>query len=438
MNKIIHYEKMKPSREPWLGDIPESWGTLRLKRIFSIKKDIAGEEGHTVLSVTQRGIRPKVMSEKGQFAQDYSKYQLVYKGEFVMNHMDLLTGWVDISNYNGVTSPDYRVFINTNSSKYDSGYYRYIFQLCYSARIFYGLGKGVAGFGRWRLPADMFLNFVLPVPDFEEQKRIAEFLDEKISSVDSIIEESKTIIEEYKKWRQSIISEAVLGMNQCCEKKRSGIEWIDSIPSNWETRRLKALFSFGKGLPITKSDLVEEGIPVISYGQIHAKFNPGTMIVDGLIRYVPESYLKSNPESLVHKGDLLVADTSEDKDGCGNAVYVDKDTPLFAGYHTIILKSLEPSDNKYLSYLFKTDEWRSQIRMRVSGVKLFSISKKILGMVSVILPPADEQKNIVEKLDKKCRKIDAIIAEKESLISDLELYKKSLIYDAVTGKRKVV
>ena len=120
MREIERYEEIKQSNEHWLGSIPSSWGLLKLKRIFAIKKDIAGEEGHTVLSVTQKGIRPKVMSEKGQFAQDYSKYQLVNRGEFVMNHMDLLTGWVDISDYDGVTSPDYRVFINTNNGKYDS------------------------------------------------------------------------------------------------------------------------------------------------------------------------------------------------------------------------------------------------------------------------------------------------------------------------------
>ena len=96
MTEIIKYDEMKSTREQWLGEIPASWGTLRLKRIFTIKKDIAGEEGHTVLSVTQKGIRPKVMSEKGQFALDYSKYQLVNRGEFVMNHMDLLAFGTEI------------------------------------------------------------------------------------------------------------------------------------------------------------------------------------------------------------------------------------------------------------------------------------------------------------------------------------------------------
>ena len=160
--------------------------------------------------------------------------------------------------------------------------------------------------------------------------------------------------------------------------------------------------------------------------------------MDELFRYVPDAYLKSNPESLVNKGDFLVADTSEDKGGCGNAVYVDREMTLFAGYHTIILKSLVGETNKYLSYLFKTDAWRSQIRTKVSGVKLYSISKKILSMITVILPPPAEQNEIVTILDKKCEDIDAIINEKEALVGELEQYKRSLIYDTVTGKRKAV
>ena len=209
MAEIKHYTDMRSTRIDWLGDVPASWPLRRLKYIFSIKKDIAGELGHTVLSVTQKGIRPKDMKDKGQFALDYSKYQLVHSGDFVMNHMDLLTGWVDISEYEGVTSPDYRVFVNSDPEQYVSEYYKYIFQLCYSARVFYGLGQGVSGFGRWRLPADMFLNFELPVPSRVEQIRIAEYLQAECEHSNSIIDEANSCIEEYKKWRASFISEII-------------------------------------------------------------------------------------------------------------------------------------------------------------------------------------------------------------------------------------
>ncbi len=169
--------EMKDSGSVWFGNIPINWEMKRLKYVFHIQKDIAGEEGHTVLSITQRGIIPKDFSNnEGQFANSYANYQLVHKGDFAMNHMDLLTGWVDISKYEGVTSPDYRVFVLNDKNGMCPKYYLYMMQMCYSARIFYGLGQGVSGMGRWRLQADKFLNFYIPIPPYDEQKKIADYI----------------------------------------------------------------------------------------------------------------------------------------------------------------------------------------------------------------------------------------------------------------------
>ena len=110
---------------------------------------------------------------------------------------------------------------------------------------------------------------------------------------------------------------------------------------------------------------------------------------------------------------------------------------LFAGYHTIIFQSLDRADKKYLAYLFKTDAWRSQIRSKVSGVKLFSISRKILNDATVLLPSEEEQNEIVSFLDEKCAGIDALIAKKEQLISEMDIYKRALIFEYVTGKKEV-
>lgn len=143
---------MKDSGSVWFEEIPCNWVMKRIKYLFHIKKDIAGKEGYTVLSITQRGIQPKDLSKnEGQIAANYSQYQLLAPGDFAMNHMDLLTGWVDISKYSGVTSPDYRVFVLDDTEKNDSSYYLYLMQMCYFNRIFYGLGQGVSGMGRWRL-----------------------------------------------------------------------------------------------------------------------------------------------------------------------------------------------------------------------------------------------------------------------------------------------
>lgn len=176
--------EMKDSGSVWFGSIPINWQMKRLKYVFHIQKDIAGEEGHTVLSITQRGIIPKDFSNnEGQFANSYANYQLVHKGDFAMNHMDLLTGWVDISKYEGVTSPDYRVFVLNDKNGMCPEYYLYMMQMCYSARIFYGLGQGVSGMGRWRLQADKFLNFHIPIPPYDEQKIIADYITDKVNHI---------------------------------------------------------------------------------------------------------------------------------------------------------------------------------------------------------------------------------------------------------------
>ena len=215
------------------------------------------------------------------------------------------------------------------------------------------------------------------------------------------------------------------------EMKNSGVKWIDVIPVNWQVKPLKTQFSFGKGLSITKADLVDEGSPVISYGQIHSKHNTGTNVTDDLIRFIPSTIAFN--QSLVKHGDFIFADTSEDLDGCGNCVYMNLNTPIYAGYHTIILHQKSGNDdNRYLAYLFKTDCWRKQIRTDVNGVKLFSISQNILKRTNIILPPLPEQKAIADLLDKKCAEIDGLLADLEAEVKTLAEYKKSIIAETVT------
>lgn len=207
--------EMKYSGSVWFGDIPKNWKMKRLKYIFHIQKDIAGEEGHTVLSITQRGIVPKDFSNNdGQFANSYANYQLVHVGDFAMNHMDLVTGWVDISKYEGVTSPDYRVFVLDDTEKNYPEYYLYLMQMCYNARIFYGLGQGVSSMGRWRLQADKFLNFWISVPPSSEQKAIAEYIDKKIVEIESSIEKRVKLIEKLEEYKKSLIYEVVTGKKE--------------------------------------------------------------------------------------------------------------------------------------------------------------------------------------------------------------------------------
>lgn len=206
--------EMKDSGVEWLGWIPAHWSKTPIKRMFYISKTIAGKTGFDVLSITQRGLKVKdITSGEGQLAADYSNYQIVEPGDFAMNHMDLLTGWIDVSDRSGVTSPDYRVF-KARRENIDKRYYLRVFQYYYFGRIFYGFCKGISSKGRWRLPADAFRNMQAPVPPLDEQRRIANYLDERCAQIDRAISAKKSIIDDLKAYKQSLIYEVVTGKRE--------------------------------------------------------------------------------------------------------------------------------------------------------------------------------------------------------------------------------
>lgn len=217
---IKKHKKFKDSNNIYIGLIPEKWKMKKIKYIFYIKKDIAGKEGYDILSITQKGIKIKDISNNdGQLANNYINYQLVNKGDFAMNHMDLLTGWVDISNYEGVTSPDYRVFRFISKDKYFNKYYLYLMQMCYTNKIFYGLGQGVSNLGRWRLQTYEFLNFTVPVPELKEQIEIANYLDKKCKIIDNVITNKERLIKELENYKKSLIYEYVTGKKEVKSNK---------------------------------------------------------------------------------------------------------------------------------------------------------------------------------------------------------------------------
>lgn len=167
-------------------------------------------------------------------------------------------------------------------------------------------------------------------------------------------------------------------MEKYKEYKDSGVQWLGEIPSHWKVVPFKSVFDLMKGLSITKANLTDEGINVISYGQIHSKQNKYTQIVPELYRKVSIDYLTTNPQALCNKEDFLIADTSEDIVGSGNFVRVDKEQQLFAGYHTIIARNKNVDNGHCLSYLMQSDKWRMQIWVQVHGVKLNQLTRSKL------------------------------------------------------------
>lgn len=442
--------EMKDSGVAWINTIPKEWKLKKIKYALKNRNENNNPiRSKNILSLTaKQGVIPLEEKEGGgnKPKEDYSAYKLAYPNDIVMNSMNVLSGSVGLSKYFGCVSPVYYM-LRPIDEKDDVRYYNYIFQTTVFQRSLLGLGNGILmkesdngklNTIRMRIPLDKLGNLLIPVPDSSIQRKIADYLDSIIPNIDMLLADIEKQIETLEEYKKSIITEAVTkGLNPDVEMKDSGVEWIGKIPKHWKTNKIKYLFASGKGLSITKENLIDEGLPVISYGQIHAKANNGVDINKDLLRFVSYEYQKRNPNCEVKKYDFIFADTSEDYEGCGNCVYKRDDSVLFAGYHSIILHAINQKDNRYLAYLFLTDLWRKQLRETASGVKVFSVTQKNLINSSIILPPEDEQNKIANILDKKCYEIIKAINDKKQQLETLEQYKKSLIYEYVTGKKEV-
>lgn len=213
---------------------------------------------------------------------------------------------------------------------------------------------------------------------------------------------------------------------------RGPLEWLPKGAPEQDWAFLSHKVKYFKGLGITKDDLVESGVPVLSYGQIHAKNNVGTHLKHELLRYVPRNLTIGNEQCRLRRGDIVFADTSEDVDGAGNCVLIDTDEEVYAGYHTIVARPNDSKSGAYLAYLFQSAAWRGQIRSKLCGIKVFSITRKILKGVSILEPKLITQNRIVSFLDEKTAAIDARVAVLEKKKAAYQRLKTSVINRAVT------
>ena len=364
-----------------------------------------------MLSVTQQGLKVKNINE-GQVANDYSNYQIVHVGDFVMNHMDLLTGYVDVSKQEGVTSPDYRSFYAIHKHEIDCRYYLYIFQFCYMTRLFYNLGQGVSNLGRWRLPAEQQNEFVLPFPPLIEQQRIASYLDKKCAEIDSLVELQEQMIAQLTDYKQSVITEAVTkGLNPEAELVSSGIDWIGDYPKHWEIIKIGFIFD--------NLDYLREPISA----ELRERNNP--------------QYDYYGASGVIDKIDHYNVDDKVLLIGEDGANLVMRNLPLiykaegkfWVNNHAHILKP-KKDDYDYLAHALEAANYRNYI----TGSAQPKLSQENLQAVKLPIPPLAEQQAIASYLDTKCHEIDSLISLKRQKIEMLKDYKKSIIFEAVTGK----
>lgn len=433
------YPKYKDSGEQWLGQIPEHWEVKRLMSCFSQRTD-RYRKGETldILSLLKDvGIVPyEEKGNKGNTAKtDVTQYKVARKGDLVINSMNVIIGSLGITPMDGYISPAYYAF--SPRENICTRYYNYILLLRRAQQNIRRYAKGIMEI-RLKISANDFLSIQYPVPPLVEQEAIVAYLDKQTCDIDKAIQREQAMIDLLEERKQIIIQNAVTkGLNNDAPMKDSGIDWIGEIPEGWKVRRFKYLFQTCTGITFTKADLVEEGFPVLSYGQVHSKQNKSGTLNESLIKYIPFSLTKGKDQCLTYKGDFIFADTSEDFEGCGNNIYVDTDYPVYAGYHTIIAKRNNEECGKYLGYLFASRPWRGQIRTLVNGVKVYSITQGILRSSSVLLPPLDEQEKIAAFLDRKVGSIDKAIASKNRVIALLQERKQIIISEVVTGKIKI-
>lgn len=427
------YSEYKDSGVKWLGEIPSHWEVKRLGSFFFERKEKVSDKDYAPLSVTKQGIFTQL--ENVAKTNDGDNRKLVKVGDFVINSRSDRKGSSGVSGLDGSVS---LINIVLQPRKVLFGpFCNYLLKSYGFIEENYRNGRGIVA-DLWTTLYDEMKMIKVAMPSFEEQKNISSYLDAATSKIDKAIAMQQKMIDLLNERKQIIIQNAVTkGLDENVEMKDSGVEWIGMIPKHWEIEPFGKHFTFGKGLPITKANLQEEGVAVISYGQVHAKYNLGTTLTETLVRYVSPKYLETHPQCLLNKNDFIFADTSEDVEGSGNFAFNDYKDKLFAGYHTVVARPKDLIYPKYYAYLFKSRAWKSQIQSLVNGVKVYSIGKRILKTSTLLIPCESEQKEIVKVLDLKTAAIEKSIENISRQIALLQERKQIIINEVVTGKVKV-
>lgn len=419
------YESYKDSNIEWLGNVPHGWKTIKLKFLTRIVKRIVGREGPDVLSITQNGIKIKdVTSGKGQIAENYSNYQLVNRGDFAMNHMDLLTGYVGISNFDGVVSPDYRVFRRT-SDELDDRYLLLILQIGYKQRIFFRYGQGVSLLGRWRFPAENFKEFQIPIPPLREQRAIAAVLEKKCAWVDEAMRIKEEQILLLRERQQILIQQAVTrGLNSASPMRDSGVDWIGQIPAHWGVENPKRIFNHRK-------ERARKGEPQLAATQKYGVI-PQVKFMDLEGRRITQVLLDFDILKHVEAGDFVISMRSFQ----GGLEYSEYTGSVSSAYVAI-----EPGPRIYApfyKYIFKSARYIEALQATSNLVRDGQALRfDNFAMVTLPIFPVHEQREIADYLDVALAKSGQGIAIKEEQIATLKEYKTTLINAAVTGKIKV-
>ena len=424
--------EMKDSGIEWVGQIPKGWELRRAKTLFT-QRNSKGNGIEVLLSPTQKyGVVPQSQLEgvvQVKEDTDLQMFKTVHKGDFVIS-LRSFQGGFEYSLYEGVCSPAYQVFYPT--SPICDTYYRYLFKSQSFISKMNNLTVGIRE-GKNIQYVD-FANSQIPVPPLAEQERIAAFLDAECAEIDAVLEKTRASIEEYKKLKQAVITQAVTkGIRGDRPMKNSGIEWIGEIPAEWEIRKIFRAINKVGDIDHYMPDSVDDGIPYLMTGDLQEKLSDVNLKRCKKVSF--QDYEMLSSKIRVSKGDVIFARYAT----IGTVCFVDTEDNILVSYACLIIK---PNSSllygEFLFYYLKSTAFLEEIKQYIKANTQANVGLDSVSKAKIALPSVHEQQKIVEYLRDKCKKIDALIAKKQQYLTEIENYKKSLIYEYVTGKKEVV
>ena len=412
--------EMKDSGARWIGLVPTHWKVDKLK--YHLKRNEPRNPGNCIVLSLYRelGVVPKDSRDDNHnvTSEDTSKYKYVKPGDFVINKMKAWQGSVAVSDYEGIVSPAYFVY-NFTDEAFFKRYFHYLLRSCYKDE-FMRLSGGIR-VGQWDLPSEALDNVIVLIPSTEEQRCIAAYLDAKCAEIDALTADIQTQIDTLEQYKRSVITEVVTkGLEPDVEMKDSGIQWIGSMPAHWNCIRGKYVLKYIQK-PVREDDGV---ITCFRDGEVTLRSNrreDGFTMADKEIGYQG-----------IDVGDLVV----HGMDGFAGAIGISDSR----GKASPVLNVLDTEQSKrYIMYFLRSMAYSDVFLALATGIRVRSCDLRWnkLSELFYPVPPLEEQEAIVDYIDSVLRRTDEVIAAKREQLSTLEAYKKSLIYEYVTGKKEV-
>ena len=436
---MIEYSKYKDSGLSWIGRIPVHWSLKRLQsQLVEVNEKNNPVKTTQILSLTNKlGVIP--YEDKGnqgnKSKEDLSDYKIAYPDCIVANSMNILIGSVGLSQYYGCVSPVYYVF----RAKEDANikFLSYLFSTSLFQRELRKYANGILEI-RLRVSSSNILKQKVALPTSEEQLMIVSYLDKKIKQLDLLISEAKASIEEYKSWKSSIIYEAVTkGLDPDAEMKDSGVKWIGTVPKSWHITKIRNFISIRSGITLGKqyptgTQLIPR--PYLRVANVKAEYLDLSDVATIMVTKEEAGKYALSP------GELLMTEGGE-RDKLGRGTIWNGEIPECLHQNHAFAVRVNEKDmlTEYLSYLTASPVGRVYFDITAKKTtNLASTNSTTILQFTVPVPSLEEQRKIIEMLNQKCASINEIIDEKQKLIDDLESYKKSLIFEVVTGKKRVV